>query len=609
MSAVATTRARRSAPSGTLATALGLLSGLALAGASGCGSSGGTTVDAGADFAIGPQVTHVGPSATTCCMVANGAGQVLYLVNPAPSKPDAQGRDQPANGELHLSDPFGADISLGQGVPAGGYAFSPDQKWALFLTKTKTFRYALNIVPLEGPELHQPSPNDSGAVVVPDGLQNAALSAQSFFTPSGRFLVVGVLPRGVAVSPDLHVIDINGRRDVFQLTNGAFDYQEQVTLDDTMIYANSTASTMPGVPSVEGLYLINLAAAPQVPPALIDTHVTNFSTTADGARLVYTRANGDLFLFGLQQNDFLPLGSGVISFTLGPSRRGPLVYTTRDQALHVRTLLKPESVTTVAGSIDLFSPVQFSPDAQHLYYFKAVESQNNVGDLYHVPLPPLPAAAPSLVASRASTRDFHFVGDRLITVSNVDGTGATGDVTVSALDGSGASVVARGAATGEVVTAFPAPPPPTANGQINYGPADLAPLVLAPVFAHLTGASADVVNRPIDGSRAIVGNLAFAGPELLAGGAEQPLAMGVKSGGFTVSDDSYALVYIANASWSRVANNYVGQLGLQQPQTLVDIAPVKPVLDGVSELGTIVNRSLFVAAPGANPPGIYFIHY
>lgn len=136
-----------------------------------CSSSNGIEVDAGGDFAIGPQVTHVGPNATTCCMVTNGAGQVLYLVNPAPSMPDAQGRDLPANGELHLSNPFGVDITLGAGVPAFGYAFSPDQRWALFLTKTKTFHYALNLAPLEGPELHAPT----NVVAIADGLQNAAL--------------------------------------------------------------------------------------------------------------------------------------------------------------------------------------------------------------------------------------------------------------------------------------------------------------------------------------------------------------------------------------------------------------------------------------------------
>ena len=371
---------------------MGPLATLALV--AGCSSSSGVEVDAGGDFAIGPQVTHVGANATTCCMVTNGAGQVLYLANPSPSTPDAQGRDRPANGELHLANPFGVDLTLGTGVPAFGYAFSPDQRWALFLTKTKTLHYALDLAPLEGPELHAPTI----VVAVADNMQNAALFQQAFFTPSGRYLIAGVLPKNVAVSADLHVIEMGAGRDVFSLTNGAFDYQEQVTLDDTMIFANSTASTVPGVPSVEGLYMVNLAAAPSVKPALIDTHVTNFATTADGAKLIYARENGDLVMFGLSQNDTLKLASGVTGFSLGPSRRGPVVYTTADQALHVRPLLQPESVTTIAGSIDFFSPIVLSPDAQHLYWFKNVSSQNGTGDLYHAPLPPAATAAPRLVA-------------------------------------------------------------------------------------------------------------------------------------------------------------------------------------------------------------------
>src|SRR6185437_10753683 len=100
------------------------------------------------------------------------------------------------------------------------------------------------------------------------------------------------------------------------------------------------------------------------------------------------RANGDLVMFGLRQNDLLPLASGVTAFSLGPSRRGPIVYTTGDAALHVRPLLAPESVTTLAGAVDYFSPIAFSPDAQHLYWFKNVSTQNGTGDLWHAPLPP-----------------------------------------------------------------------------------------------------------------------------------------------------------------------------------------------------------------------------
>jgi len=573
--------------------------------AAACSSSSEGAFDAGGDFAIGPQVTHVGPSATTSCMVTNGASEVLYLVNPTPSMPDAQGRDQPANGELHLSNPFGADLTLGTGVPAFGYAFSPDGRWALFLTKTTTNHYALNLAPLEEPELHAPPI----VVAIADGMQNAALFQQAFFTPSGRYLVAGVLPKGVAVSADLHVIEMAGGRDVFSLTNGAFDYQEEVTADDTMIFANSTASTIPGVPSVEGMYMVSLAAAPSVKPALIDTHVTNFATTADGARLVYARENGDLVMFGLAQNDVLPLASGVTGFSLGPSRRGPIVYTTTDQALHVRTLIEPVSVTTVAGTVDFFSPIVFSPDAQHLYWFKNVSSQDGTGDLWEAPLPPATARTPAQIAANASTRDFHFVGDKMVYLTNVDAQGTTGDVTVAAYDGTGATVIAHGAATGELVLGFPADPPPSPTGVPSTGPLDLGPVVVPPLFAHLTRATVDVGRTMIDGSRPILGDLSVGRADALAGGPEVVVGGGVQTGRFVLSDDGYELMFVGSATYNRIALGYVGTLGLFPTRADVDVSPVIPALDGVSELGPIVGRSSFVDAPAANPPGMYFVHY
>ena len=191
---------------------------------------------------------------------------------------------------------------------------------------------------------------------------------------------------------------------MFALTNGAFDYQEQVTLDDTMIFANSTASTMPGVPSVEGLYMLNLGAAAGGASRRSSTRTSPTSRhTADGQKLIYARSNGDLVMFGLQQNDALPLASSVTGFSLGPSRRGPVVYTTGDQALHVRPLLQPQTVTTVAGSVDFFSPIEFSPDAQHLYWLQ----ERLVAERHRRPVPRAAAAGappPDAPGRRATPR-------------------------------------------------------------------------------------------------------------------------------------------------------------------------------------------------------------
>src|SRR5207302_559817 len=135
-------------------------------------------------------------------------------------------------------------------------------------------------------------------------------------------------------------------------------------------------------------------------------------------RLVYLKQTGELILFGLQTHDLLTLGTNVVSFTLGPTRRGPVVFVDGTAALHVAPLVGPTTIATVADTIDPQSPVQFSPDQQHLYYFKNVAPQDNAGDLYHVLLPPFGDGKPNAIATRASVLDFHFVGGKLIYGAN-----------------------------------------------------------------------------------------------------------------------------------------------------------------------------------------------
>ena len=216
-----------------------------------------------------------------------------------------------------------------------------------------------------------------------------------------------------------------------------------------------------------------------------------------------------------------------------------------------------------------------------------------------------------MVATNASTRDLRFVADRMVYLTNVDAQGTTGDVTVAAVDGAGAQVVAHGAATGELVVALPAAPQAAATGGPQYGAIDMAPVVTPPVFVHLTNATANLGLRMIDGSRPVIGTLVMGGAGLLAGGGgdETVLAEDVQTGRFVLSEDGYVIVFVGGAVFSRIAGGYVGSLGLAQTRSDVDVAPVVPKVDGVSEVGAIEERSLFVDAPGANPPGIYFVHY
>jgi hypothetical protein len=568
-----------------------------------CGA-GNNTRDGGTDFALGPQVTHIGPNAITCCVVTLGSSDVLYLANPKPGSASATGQSIPASGELHLGNPYGVDIVLGQNVPAFGYSFSPDGRYALYLSRnTKTTRYALNLTPVEAPELHKAAVT----TVVSDGLQDDTFNDQLGFTPSGRYLEYLPLPRGIDTIPDLRVLDMATLRDVFSSTRGSF-YNNSVTPDDTLVYLESTNSTVPGVPSVQGLYMVSLAASGTgVKPALIDTHVSQFGVTADGKRLIYLRLTGELVLFGLQSNDMLTLGTNVVSFSLGQSRRGPVVFIDNQGGLHVAPLIGPATVTTVADTIDLQSPIVFSPDQQHLYYFKNLLPQQNAGDLNHVLLPPTGDGTPHLIAQRASTVDFHFVGGKLVYGANVDGNGANVDLTAAELDGTEGHVIVAGAPLGQLTLAFPQPLGPAPTGQINYGPVDMAPMVTPPVLASLMGAQHNYTLLTIDGSASVVGGLGFARGDVLGGGAERLVASNVKADLFGFSDDGYVLAYVDGVKYSTKALNHVGTLRLAP--TIADTSPVTPKLDGVSELGPVVQRGLFVTAPTASPPGTYYVHY
>ncbi len=53
--------------------------------------------------------------------------------------------------------------------------------------------------------------------------------------------------------------------------------------------------------------------------------------------------------------------------------------------------------------------------------------------------------------------------------------------------------------------------------------------------------------------------------------------------------------------------NYVGKL--YTDSTTVDTGIVAPMLTGVSELGPVSNRALFVNAPKATPAGVYYVKY
>jgi hypothetical protein len=571
--------------------------------------------DAGVDFSIPTQVTHIGPTAVTCCLMANqGTAQVFYLANPKPGRTDAQGILHPSTGELHIATPFGVDYTLGQKVPAFGYGFSPDGTAAFFLTGASAQTFALNMIRLTQPDLKQPDV----VTVIDQGLDDPPLAQQGFYTPSGSFLIVGSRAPGVMNTFDLHVVNVLTGKDVYQLDKGAFSYLELITLSDKMIFENSTASTTLGTPSVQGLYILDLNAAVGggAQPTLIDTHTAQASLTADTQTLLYVRANGDLMLYDLKEGYYQKVASNVANFTLGPRRKGPITYTTTDLSLHVLSKLQPEVVATAPHSIDLFSPIVFSPDVLHLYYFQNVDSEDNYGDLYHIALPQVvvgvtapPVGAGTLFERRVSTKDLYFTNDRLVYLHDISTTGDTGSMVSAALDGSDKQPMADGVATGLVQIGYPRPfqaTLPPQQGFYNPGPLDMSSPPVPPLFANLTAAARDTSSaiKLVDSSRPVVGALSF-GPVL--GQPEVTLDPSVHAGAYGFSDDGYVLLYLGNAKYSTGSFNYVGSLQLFQ--TAFDVAPVTPTLDGVSELGPIVNRALFVNAPANATPGLYFVKY
>jgi hypothetical protein len=553
--------------------------------------------DAGNDFSVTTQLTHVGGAAVTCCMVTKGSDFVLYLANPMPGMTDARGHDHPPNGELHLGNPF-HDFKLADNVAAYAYGFSADGRWAMYAQKSKT-NYSLNFASVEGPDLKMPTI----VQVVPDGITDSPLFQQGFFAPSGRYFVVGVLPKNVMNTPDLHIIDIRTIEDVFSIPNGSFAYFETFAPDDTMVFNNSTASTKAGTPSVDGLYVANVPALiGGASPGLIDQHITLTTIMGDGVSVLYVNSAGDLKLFDLQEKYSVQLASNVIAVSAGPFKRGPIVWIGSDRSLHVAPKLGPEILALPAGTVDPGSPINFSPDGTRLYYFKHYVLQDSNGELWTVKLPP-GDATPHLVGSRFSSSDFNFVGDRLVEVANVDGYGAAGDMTSMGFDGSGPFVIARGVPVGGIRTANPNPIMMPDKGT-KFGPLDLGTFVPPPVFANLTSATRDTMNMPLNQSNSILGALSF-GTSI--DGPEGVLDPSVHEGIFEFSDDSYVLAYVGGAAWDDTAANYVGTLHFFG--TLPGVTASPQTLDGVAELGPIRDKALFVNAPSNATPGVYFIKF
>ena len=86
----------------------------------------------------------------------------------------------------------------------------------------------------------------------------------------------------------------------------------------------------------------------------------------------------------------------------------------------------------------------------------------------------------------------------------------------------------------------------------------------------------------------------------LHGGGRGRADAEVAAAGFAFSDDGRDAVYVTGAAWNMAANNYLGSLAFLA--TRAASTKIDGMVTGVTELGPITNRSLFVNAPEQRRP-------
>ena len=91
------------------------------------------------------------------------------------------------------------------------------------------------------------------------------------------------------------------------------------------------------------------------------------------------------------------------------------------------------------------------------------------------------------------------------------------------------------------------------------------------------------------------------------GGGDTAVDPSVRIGQFAVGDDQKSLVFIGGVAFDTASGNYVGSL--YQADVATPTIKSAALLTGVSEMGPVVSRSLFVNAPKASTPGVYFVKF
>jgi hypothetical protein len=516
-----------------------------------------------------PTVKHVGATGVTAGLVADNQ-HAAYLLNASAAN----------GGELHVVSASGTDQKIATGIQIGDYLLSPDSQWVVYLAGSGG-TLGLHLFKIATGSSTNPL---TTGLEDPQGQPKRPLAQKGFFSPSGHYFVTGARTN-LANSADLDVIDLSTGLESYHRGNGAYDYLQQVLNNDTMLFQDTVGGTG-GItdPPVQTFFFLPLKGATNsTPPTKINTKVANFYATPDQKTVVYQRTNGDLYAFDMASKSApgIKIGSASGPVAIGPQPSGPVAYIAGDKSVHVVTiagasLLSVAPSATSAG--DPLSPITFSPSSSELYYFQNVDTQDTRGTLLHVHI--APGATPNKVGDNISTVDLHPTSGALVLLQNVDAKGVFADAAWGALDGSGVVKLGTGANVGNLAVVD------SATGWSAL---------------HLTGATLRT-DKPIDNGKTIVGGLAFA-----SSSGDTALDAAVRAGEFAFSDDGGALAFIGGATFNATASNYVGALTFVA--THASATKIAGKLSGSSELGPIVNRTLFVNAPTAAPAGVYFVTY
>ena len=555
----------------------------------GGGGDGGTDVDMTPPFDMvdttvppAPTTMHVGATGVSAGLVSAGVTAAAYVLNPTGTTTKT--------GELHVVKATGGDLVVDTGVVLGSYQLTNDGKQVIY---------------------SKPSGNNgslfwadvSGATATKKTLftgtyASATLSNGGFMAPSGHFFLAGVRPSGVAQSLDMHVIRMTDGADVFDRINGGFDYLEVVLPDDTCIFQDTAGGTNNTTPGVQTLYWTALPMTGTTTTATaINTRTSNM-TPANSKTLLYLKTNGDLYSWDAMAKTGAgtKIASSVVKYTVGGDATGPLAYIAADGSVHVQTLDgATKMLDTPASSATSFrAPLVLAPDNGDVYFFQngdlvAGGVENNAGTLMRVAVQS--GAMPSKIADLVSTVDLNVFDNAVLFLQKLD--------VPPAPPGAQFGEAAKANRDGTGITSLGMKVPVGGLQAVNAGPDTWFAMHLT------TGVDDSANNSTIDGSPTVYGALTW---DDYTGGASVTLDAKVHQGSFGFAlDDGRTAAFVTGATFNATAGNYVGSLAFiasRAPSMKVD-----GMLTGVSELGPIINRSLFVNAPTATMAGVYFVKY